>query len=58
MTTEIQGTPPGERRHRKELVGVVTSAKMQKTIVVRVTRKVQHLALRPVRARFQEILRP
>ena len=42
MTTEIQGTPPDERRHRKELTGVVTSAKMQKTIVVRVTRKVQH----------------
>src|ERR1043165_5772873 len=31
------------RRHRrKELVGVVTSAKMQKTIVVRVTRRIQH----------------
>jgi small subunit ribosomal protein S17 len=27
---------------RKELVGVVTSAKMQKTIVVRVTRRVAH----------------
>ena len=42
MTNEIPSTPPDERRHRKELVGVVTSAKMQKTIVVRVTRKVQH----------------
>jgi small subunit ribosomal protein S17 len=31
------------RAHRrKELVGVVTSAKMQKTIVVRVTRRVKH----------------
>jgi small subunit ribosomal protein S17 len=30
------------RGRRKELVGVVTSAKMQKTIVVRVTRRVQH----------------
>jgi small subunit ribosomal protein S17 len=30
------------RAVRKELVGVVTSAKMQKTIVVRVTRRVQH----------------
>ena len=29
------------RRH-KELVGVVTSAKMQKTIVVKVTRRFQH----------------
>jgi small subunit ribosomal protein S17 len=37
-------TPAAEapQHHRKELVGVVTSAKMQKTIVVRVTRKVQH----------------
>ena len=42
MTTEIQSTPQAERSHRKELVGIVTSAKMQKTIVVRVTRKVQH----------------
>ena len=32
--------PPAHRR--KELVGLVTSAKMQKTIVVRVTRRVQH----------------
>ena len=31
-----------ERGARQELVGVVTSAKMQKTIVVRVTRRVQH----------------
>ena len=43
MTSEIPGTPQQDlRSHRKELVGVVTSAKMQKTIVVRVTRKVQH----------------
>ena len=42
MTSEMQSTPPDGRRQRKELVGVVTSAKMQKTIVVRVTRKVQH----------------
>jgi small subunit ribosomal protein S17 len=41
MTTEIQN-PPAHVRRRKELVGVVTSAKMQKTIVVRVTRRVQH----------------
>ena len=34
---------------RKELVGVVTSAKMQKTIVVRVTRQVAAPALRPLR---------
>ncbi len=30
------------RRPRQSLVGVVTSAKMQKTIVVKVTRQVQH----------------
>jgi small subunit ribosomal protein S17 len=31
------------RHHRrKELIGVVTSAKMQKTIVVRVTRRMKH----------------
>jgi small subunit ribosomal protein S17 len=30
------------RGARQELVGVVTSAKMQKTIVVKVTRTVQH----------------
>src|SRR5262245_3534825 len=31
-----------ERRHRQEKVGVVTSAKMQKTIVVEVRRRVAH----------------
>lgn len=31
-----------ERRPRQSKVGVVTSAKMQKTIVVQVTRQVQH----------------
>lgn len=31
-----------ERGTRQELVGVVTSAKMQKTIVVKVTRTTQH----------------
>ena len=33
---------PRERGTRQELVGVVTSAKMQKTIVVKVTRATQH----------------
>ena len=42
MTSEAQTAPVTERRQRKELVGVVTSSKMQKTIVVRVTRKVPH----------------
>jgi small subunit ribosomal protein S17 len=32
----------GERGARQELVGVVTSAKMQKTIVVKVVRATQH----------------
>ncbi len=43
MATE--STAPGAApaaHQRKELVGIVTSAKMQKTIVVRVTRRVQH----------------
>jgi small subunit ribosomal protein S17 len=42
METEAQKAPVEIVHHRKELVGVVTSAKMQKTIVVRVTRRVQH----------------
>jgi small subunit ribosomal protein S17 len=44
MATEavkVPGAAPAAHR-RKELLGVVTSAKMQKTIVVRVTRRVQH----------------
>ena len=39
---ETAAAPPAERRRHKELVAVVTSAKMQKTIVVRVTRRFQH----------------
>ena len=31
-----------KRRRRNQLIGVVTSSKMQKTIVVRVTRQIQH----------------
>jgi small subunit ribosomal protein S17 len=37
-----------ERGRRQELVGVVTSAKMQKTIVVKVTRTTQHPLYRRV----------
>ena len=37
-----------ERGARQELVGVVTSAKMEKTIVVRVTRTTQHPLYRRV----------
>ena len=39
---------PRERGARQELTGVVTSAKMQKTIVVRVTRATQHPLYRRV----------
>ena len=44
MTDVKAATPPNQEKsmRRQELVGVVTSAKMQKTIVVRVTRRVQH----------------
>jgi small subunit ribosomal protein S17 len=41
MANETQA-PARERGTRQELVGVVTSAKMQKTIVVRVRRTTQH----------------
>ena len=40
MASEIAGAP--QRGARQEMTGVVTSAKMQKTIVVKVTRTVQH----------------
>ena len=49
MATEAEKTPTAPaRRPRQELVGVVTSAKMQKTIVVKVTRMVQHRIYRRV----------
>src|SRR2546421_12831507 len=41
MTEEKTGTDK-EIRHHQEKVGIVTSAKMQKTIVVQVLRRVQH----------------
>ena len=40
--------PTRERGARQELVGVVTSAKMEKTIVVQVTRTTQHPLYRRV----------
>ena len=40
--------PNHERGARQELTGVVTSAKMQKTIVVKVTRTTQHPLYRRV----------
>ena len=44
MATETEKARPqaAARRPRRQLVGVVTSAKMQKTIVVEVHRRVQH----------------
>jgi small subunit ribosomal protein S17 len=44
MATETTATAPvaSTRHQRQELTGVVTSAKMEKTIVVKVTRLVQH----------------
>jgi small subunit ribosomal protein S17 len=42
MSTETQAAAAEPRRHRQAVVGVVTSARMQKTIVVKVTRTVQH----------------
>jgi len=47
MTTEMQSLAPG-RRPRQELIGKVTSARMEKTIVVKVTRLVQHPEYRRV----------
>ena len=41
-TAVAQQQPTQVRGARQELVGVVTSAKMQKTIVVKVTRATQH----------------
>ena len=41
MAEETTGTEK-EIRHHQEKVGIVTSAKMQKTIVVEVHRRVQH----------------
>ena len=39
---ETATTNEKEIRHRQEKVGIVTSAKMQKTIVVEVRRRVEH----------------
>jgi small subunit ribosomal protein S17 len=48
MTTETQAAPKAERGERQELIGKVTSAKMEKTIVVEVQRLVQHPKYRRV----------
>src|SRR2546422_9239134 len=48
MTIETQNAPVAERGERTVLTGKVTSAKMQKTIVVEVQRLVQHPKYRRV----------
>lgn len=41
-TKAAEAVQEAAKRHRQEKVGLVTSAKMQKTIVVEVRRRVQH----------------
>jgi small subunit ribosomal protein S17 len=48
MTTETQAAAQAERGERQQLIGKVTSAKMEKTIVVEVQRLVQHPKYRRV----------
>src|SRR2546425_2807830 len=48
MTAETQTVTVAERGERTELIGKVTSAKMEKTIVVEVQRLVQHPKYRRV----------
>jgi small subunit ribosomal protein S17 len=42
MATETPAATAPARHERQEVTGVVTSAKMEKTIIVKVTRMVQH----------------
>jgi len=42
MATETAAAAAPARHERQEVIGVVTSAKMEKTIIVKVTRMVQH----------------
>jgi small subunit ribosomal protein S17 len=42
MVSETAAAPAPARHERQEVTGVVTSAKMEKTIIVKVTRMVQH----------------
>jgi small subunit ribosomal protein S17 len=48
MATETAPAAASARHERQEVTGVVTSAKMEKTIVVKVTRLVQHKLYRRV----------
>jgi small subunit ribosomal protein S17 len=45
---------PNPRRHRKERTGEVVSDKMDKTIVVRVERRLQHPRFRKVITRYKK----
>jgi small subunit ribosomal protein S17 len=47
-TAAPAATPESARHERQEVTGVVTSAKMEKTIIVKVTRMVQHKLYRRV----------
>jgi len=42
MVSETAAAPAPARHERQEVTGVVTSAKMEKTIIVKITRMVQH----------------
>ena len=48
MASETAAAPAPARHERQEVTGVVTSAKMEKTIIVKVTRMVQHKLYRRV----------
>jgi small subunit ribosomal protein S17 len=48
MASEAPAKPVDARHERQEVTGVVTSAKMEKTIIVKVTRLVQHKLYRRV----------
>jgi small subunit ribosomal protein S17 len=59
MATENTAAPAASARHeRQEVTGVVTSAKMEKTIIVKVTRMVQHKLYRRVIRVSKKFYRP
>src|SRR5580658_5012500 len=56
MEDEIIPAPPKAIRHRQEKIGVVTSAKMQKTIVVEVRRRVSHPVYKRIMTRRSKFM--
>jgi small subunit ribosomal protein S17 len=56
MDAETQQAPASRAAgsRRQQVIGVVTSAKMQKTIVVKVTRTVEHRLYRRVQRRAKQ----